>query len=160
MNAIDLLKAQHRDVAQHFALLGRTNDTDGRQALFDWIADALAIHSTIEERHFHPQVHMRRTEKILLESLEEHLGVKRVIADLLKIDASDPTFMAKMAVLEQQVERHVREEESELFPAVSKIFDEAQLEAIGQEMQGTVTMLEGTAARRRVPAEAVAPATL
>ena len=76
----------------------------------------------------------KRTEDILLESLEEHLGIKRVLADLIDLDASDETFDAKTKVLQEQVEHHVGEEEDDLFPKVKKIFDEETLVAIAHQM--------------------------
>jgi uncharacterized protein (DUF885 family) len=79
-------------------------------------------------------VKAKRTEDILLESLEEHLGIKRVLSDLIDLDASDETFDAKAKVLQEQVEHHVEEEEDDLFPKVRKIFDEETLVAIAQQM--------------------------
>ncbi len=48
------------------------------------------------ESAFYPAVEAKRTEDILLESLEEHLGIKRVLSDLIDLDASDETFDAKI----------------------------------------------------------------
>ena len=120
MNAIDLLKSQHREVEKLFAELEKAKDSRQKQKLFGELADSLAGHATIEEHQFYPAVRAKRTEDILLESLEEHLGIKRVLADLLKIDANDKTFDAKLKVLKEQVEHHVGEEEKELFPKVKK----------------------------------------
>ena len=55
--------------------------------MFVQIADALAIHAAIEEKHFYPAVNKRPTMDILLDSVEEHLEIKRLIADLLTTDA-------------------------------------------------------------------------
>ena len=79
----------------------------------------------------------RRTEDILLESLEEHLGIKRVLADLLATDPADPTFDAKIKVLKEQVEHHVGEERENIFPKVRKLFDAESLMAIAQQMTAT-----------------------
>ena len=86
------------------------------------IADALAVHATIEERHFYPAVKEKRTEEILFESVEEHLEIKRAIADLLALEAIDETFEAKVKVLQEDVEHHVEEEENQLFPKVERMF--------------------------------------
>src|SRR5690242_12952688 len=113
MDAIEMLKSQHREVEAFFKKYEEKGDgaEKGKQQLFESIADALAMHATIEERHFYPAVRAKRTEDILLEALEEHVGIKRVIADLLKIDSSEETFDAKVKVLKEQVEHHVEEEE-------------------------------------------------
>lgn len=142
MNAIDLLLSQHRAVEKLFSKIEKASSASAKADLFEEIADSLAVHAAIEEHHFYPAVKAKRTEDILLEALEEHLGIKRVIADLLKVEPSDETFDAKIKVLKEQVEHHVEEEETDLFPKVRKLFDADQLEGIGQEMTAEQAELE------------------
>ena len=66
-----------------------------RRKIFEEIADALAIHAAIEEAHFYPAVKAKQTEDLLLEAVEEHLEIKRVIADLLGMEAADDSFQAE-----------------------------------------------------------------
>jgi hemerythrin superfamily protein len=160
MNAIDLLKSQHREVSKLFSKIEKASSSD-KAELFNEIADKLAVHAAIEEHHFYPAVKAKRTEDILLESLEEHLGIKRVIADLMEVDAEDETFDAKVKVLKEQVEHHVEEEESDLFPKVKRLFDKEQLEALGQEMSAEQAELEAEGEpRRSVPSETDHPASI
>src|SRR5215471_9909414 len=123
MNAIAMLKHQHREVEALFNQMHKAKTASARRNVFDRIADVLAIHAAIEERHFYPSVKERSTEMILLESLEEHLAIKRVIADLLQLDPADETFAAKVKVLEDEVLHHADEEEGTLFPRVEQMFD-------------------------------------
>jgi hemerythrin superfamily protein len=132
--AIDMLESQHREVEALFAKLEKADGDERKQKVFTAIADKLAVHASVEEQVFYPAVKARRTEDMLLESLEEHLGIKRVLADLIDIDATDETFDAKAKVLKEQVEHHVGEEEDNLFPKVKKIFDEETLIALAGEM--------------------------
>ena len=152
MNAIDLLKSQHRNVEKLFSKIERAQGRE-KQRLFAELADSLAGNAAIEEHQFYPAVRAKRTEDILLESLEEHLGIKRVLADLLKLDAMDETFDAKIAVLKEQVEHHVGEEETDLFPKVEKLLDEETLEALGDDMEAESDELEEGHARNAVPSE-------
>jgi hemerythrin superfamily protein len=133
-NALDMLESQHREVEDLFEKLEKADRGERKQKLFTQIADKLAVHASIEEVAFYPAVKAKRTEDILLESLEEHLGIKRVLSDLIDLDADDETFDAKAKVLQEQVEHHVEEEEGDLFPKVKKIFDEETLVAIAQQM--------------------------
>jgi hemerythrin superfamily protein len=154
MNATDLLESQHREVEKLFSKIEKARTLASKAELFAQLADKLAIHASIEEHHFYPAVKQKRTEDILLESLEEHLAIKRVIADLLQLDADDETFDAKLTVLKEEVEHHVEEEESELFPKVRALMDEDQLEAIGQEMSAEQAELEEQGSpRNAVPSE-------
>ena len=142
MGAIDLLESQHREVEKLFSALEKATGKEDKTRLFEQIADKLAIHATIEEHQFYPAVKARRTEDILLESLEEHLSIKRVLADLLDTDVEDDTFDAKVKVLKEQVEHHVGEEESDMFPKVKKLLDATELDALEQEMVAEQTQLE------------------
>jgi len=155
MDAVDLLESQHRDVEDLFDRIQKAEDaSDEKGALFDELADNLAIHAAIEEHQFYPAVKHRRTEDILLESLEEHLAIKRVLADLLDTDIGDPTFNAKLTLLKETISHHVKEEESDLFPKVKKLFSEEELEALGEDMESEVEQLQEEGdARMLVPQE-------
>jgi hemerythrin superfamily protein len=161
MNAIKLLKHQHREVEVLFKQLHKARLGGPRRSLFEKIADALAVHAAIEEKHFYPSVKEKTTEGILLESVEEHLAMKRVIADLLQLDANDETFAAKVKVLEDEVEHHVGEEEETLFPRVERMFDDEALESLGEAMERTQDeLLEAGNPRQAVPSETERAATI
>jgi hemerythrin superfamily protein len=154
MSAIDLLESQHREVEKLFSQIEKAKDSAKKTELFEQIADKLAIHAAIEEHHFYPAVKEKRTEDILLESLEEHVAMKRTLADLMKIDADDETFDAKVKVLKEEVEHHVGEEESDLFPKVKKIFAKADLDLLEQEMVSEQEeLLEAGEPRAAIPHE-------
>lgn len=154
MNAIKMLKKQHREVEGLFKELEKAKSAASRRKTFEQIADALAIHATIEEKHFYPAAKRKQTESTLLESVEEHLEMKRVIADLLKLSPTDPTFMAKVTVLKEDVQHHVEEEEGTLFPKVEKLLDDDELQAVATAMEETADELrEEGEPRMSVPSE-------
>jgi hemerythrin superfamily protein len=154
MNAIEMLKKEHRAVEELFEKFEAAKSAGPRRKVFEQIADALAVHAAIEEKHFYPAVKAKQTEDMLHEAVEEHLEIKRIIADLLALDASDETFEAKVTVLQEDVQHHVEEEEGELFPKVEKIFDEEELETIAAAMEQTEgELLEAGNPRNAVPSE-------
>lgn len=141
MNAVDLLVADHRRMEKLLdALAEAKGDEKARQ--FEEAADKLAVHVSIEERVFYPAVKASRTEDVLLESLEEHLSIKRVLADLVALSPLDETFGPKLHVLKEQVEHHHREEEGDLFPKVRKLFNHDQLSELGATMEAEQKKLE------------------
>jgi hemerythrin superfamily protein len=129
-------------------------------ALAKELEDALAGHATIEEQIFYPGVMVKDTEDILREAVEEHLAVKRVIADILEIAPTDSSFDAKMKVLKEQVSHHVEEEEGELFPRVKKVFSDDALEDMGGQMEALFAEVSEGEPREEVPAETREPAPL
>jgi len=137
MNAIKMLKKQHQEVAKMFEEFDSAKSAGARRKIFEEIADALAVHAAIEEQHFYPAVKEEQTEDILLQSVEEHLEIKRAIADLLAMDADDGDFGEKVKALQEEVDHHVEEEQDALFPKVEKLLDPETLEAIGEAMEET-----------------------
>ena len=158
MNAIDLLETQHHDVDELFARLQR--DGDDRQQRFDDLADLLAIHASIEELHFYPAVKAARSEEILDESLEEHVDIKRALAACMALPIGSRLFADKLRKLKDEVQHHVGEERSRLFPVVRRLFDGEQLEALGQEMTSTMAELQKGRPRFDVPLQTIAPMPL
>jgi hemerythrin superfamily protein len=153
VDAIELLMIQHEEAKALFKKIERAED-DEKQDLFERVADALAVHATIEEKQFYPATRNARTEEMLQEAVEEHLAAKRLIADLLEMTPDDPQFDAKIAVLKEQVEHHIEEEEAELFPKVRRMFKADELEDLGVAMEDMAEDLKAEGApRESVPAE-------
>ena len=136
MDAIDLLTEQHREMEQLFKQLLAADQPDAIKRLFAEVGDKLTTHIASEEEIFYPAVRAQRTEDILLESLEEHLSLKRLLADLLPMEPSDQTFEPKFKVLKEQAEHHHKEEEEHLFPNVRKLLDEGARKALGHQILG------------------------
>jgi hemerythrin superfamily protein len=136
MDAIEFLTQQHRNLED---LLGRVldeQDAARKCELFTRAADDLTVHISSEEQVFYPAVRARRTDDILLESLEEHLSLKRLLADLLELAPTEQTFEPKFKVLREQTEHHHKEEEEHLFPKVQQLLDASQLRELGEQMLG------------------------
>jgi hemerythrin superfamily protein len=154
MSAIDMLESQHREVEDLFEEFEKARSAAKKHDVFFQIADKLAVHAAIEEKHFYPAAKAKDTEDQLVEAAEEHLSVKRIIADLLVMETVDETFEAKVKVLQEQVEHHVEEEEDELFPKVEKLLDDETLLALEAEMTATQEQLLAKGnPRDQVPAE-------
>src|SRR5436305_1327575 len=161
MDAIKLLKEQHDEVEEMFAKIGKARDARKKQTLFEQLADALAVHAAIEEKHFYPSSKAPQTEGLLREAVEEHLSVKRLISDAMKSGPDDPQFEAKIKVLEEQVLEHAKEEEKDLFPKVRKLLSRDELDDLGTVMEDMVRELkEEGSPRMQVPSETGAPAPL
>lgn len=155
MDAVELLTRQHREIESQMDRVVDIADPERRARLCAEAGDHLGKHLASEEQVFYPAVKARRTSDILLESLEEHLSLKRLLADLLELAPNDPTFVAKFKVLKEQTEHHHEEEEEHLFPKVCKMLDESERRALGEEMLA----LQERMARRGAPREVIAEQT-
>lgn len=132
MDAITLLKNDHRDVEKLFKRFERAGDRAfvEKREVVDRIIEELSRHAVIEEQLFYPvtRATVPDTEDLALESLEEHHLVKIVLDELEKLDPQDERFDAKVTVLIENVRHHVEEEEQDYFP---KVRDELGRKALG-----------------------------
>ena len=134
MDAIRLLTDQHRKLESLMKTALQAQQPKPRAAALAQVGDDLTKHVTSEEEVFYPAVKAKGTEDILLESLEEHLSLKRLLADLLALDPAAETWEAKFKVLNEQTEHHHQEEEEHLFPKVRKALDAAELDTLAQQI--------------------------
>jgi hemerythrin-like domain-containing protein len=154
MEATALLRKQHEQVIQKFKQFEKSESEATRRKLFIEIADALAAHTTIEEKLFYPTVYQGEDlQDLLLEAVEEHLTAKRVISDLLMMEVTDEQFAPKVKVLRDLIEHHVEEEQGDIFPRVKKMLSRAELTSLGEEMEEMYDQLISTEPRQNVPTE-------
>ena len=151
-DVLEILAEQHKDVDALFEKLEKREGN--RRALFDELADKLAAHATVEEQIFYPFVMSKDTSELLHESVEEHLSIKRVLADLLTMELDDEEFFAKLSVLKEHVSHHAHEEEeAKLFPKVREMFSRDVRAGIGNEVVAMFEDLLPSKPSRSVPAE-------
>jgi hemerythrin superfamily protein len=152
IDALELLKMQHDEVEDLISEIEESDDGEEKMDLFRELADKIAAHSSIEEKLFYPSVMSDDTEEQLLESTEEHLAVKRVLADMLEMEASDDRFDAKLSVLKEEIRHHARdEEEKKLFPKVRRMFTKDELAGLGNELMAMFERLLEQEPRNEVP---------
>jgi len=141
MNAITLLKNDHKTVEglfKRFEKLG-PRAVKSKQDVVERIVRELSIHAAIEEMLFYPAVREAAEDggpaaDMVLESLEEHHIVKWVLAELDGMSAEHERYDAKVTVLMENVRHHVKEEEKDLFPQVTKLLGRARLDDLGEAM--------------------------
>jgi hemerythrin superfamily protein len=111
-DAIALLKADHRQVAEWFSQFDKAKSTSKKQLLATQICDALTVHTAIEEELFYPAFIEATGDKDLHhEAVVEHAGAKKLIAEIQGMSADDDYFDAKVTVLSEMIKHHVKEEE-------------------------------------------------
>ncbi|MEP6653307.1 MAG: hemerythrin domain-containing protein [Myxococcales bacterium] len=152
VDALDLLKAQHREVEGLFKQFERAGNDENNQKCFEVaqvICQKLTVHATIEEEILYPlarakgeQSEEEELKDKVLEALEEHLSAKRLIADIQALEAGDERLGAKICVLKEQVSHHVDEEEDEMFPQIKKELSKDERRTLGQQLKQRTGELE------------------
>ncbi len=123
-DAIELLTADHKEVKQLFAQFKKVKEDgsdEDKSAIVERVCNALKIHAQIEEEIFYPAVRKAIEDADLMdEALVEHAGAKDLIAQLEGMDSEDDLYDAKVTVLGEQIDHHVKEEEGKMFPQAKK----------------------------------------
>jgi hypothetical protein len=110
-DAIALLKADHRKVEQLFAAFEEAKGASRKEKLAKEICTELKIHSMIEEEIFYPVFRGKIEDDLLDEAYVEHDGAKVLINDIEAGGADADFYDAKVKVLSEEIEHHVKEEE-------------------------------------------------
>ena len=112
MDAIALLKADHRKVEDLFAQFEKARDRDRKEKLVKQICMELSIHTMIEEEIFYPTCAGQvKDDDLLEEAYVEHDGAKVLVAELMNSGPDNEFFDAKVHVLSEMIKHHVKEEE-------------------------------------------------
>jgi len=134
-DAIALLKADHRQVADWFEQFEKARTADRKLALATDICNALTVHMTIEEELFYPAFFEATKDKELHHEAEiEHDAAKKLIAEIEASGPDDDYYDAKVKVLSEMIKHHVKEEEQPggMFAEARK--SDMDLDALGEQM--------------------------
>lgn len=111
VDAIALLKSDHRKVEGLFVQYEASEDEDEKTALARQICTELKIHTLIEEEIFYPALEGKIEADTLEEAFVEHDGAKMLVNDIEAGTAADAFYDAKVKVLSEEIKHHVHEEE-------------------------------------------------
>ena len=112
MDAVTLLKADHRKVEDLFEQFEKARETERKKTLAEQICTELCVHTMIEEEIFYPACQAKvEDEDVIDESYVEHDGAKVLVAELIECEPDDEFFDAKVSVLSEEIKHHVQEEE-------------------------------------------------
>jgi hemerythrin superfamily protein len=110
-DAITLLKNDHREVEKLFKEFEDTQGAAAKRKLSVRIANALIVHTRIENEIFYPACKGKVDEDKLKEAYVEHDAANVLVAEILDTSKDDDFFEAKVKVLKEEIEHHVGEEE-------------------------------------------------
>lgn len=147
-DACDLLDADHRAVKKLFKDYEEIAGSRARGAaqrrleLAHRICRDLTVHAQVEEEIFYPRLRAALREgRPLDEAQVEHQTLKDLIDQLQSMDTADDAFDARVKVLGEYVDHHVKEERSTLF-AKARAARRLDLVAMREEIAARKEALE------------------
>jgi len=159
-DALAVLRADHEVIFGLFEQL-RSSDANAqsRQDLFAQLKYELESHTIAEEKQFYPALEKAssgdlREPDLIRRAVAEHQELRRLLGKLAATSLPSQDFNANLDALEQEVRRHVRFEESELFRIARERFTQEQLQGMGdrilkEEQRATERGSRRPAARQR-----------
>jgi hemerythrin-like domain-containing protein len=141
-NAIELLEEDHEKVEHLLEKLTDTSErgTKTRTKLIHDLQKEIEVHTQIENEIFYPafrtRAQHRDDEEIYFEAREEHQLVSEFeLPQILEMDPGTVQFAAKARLLKELIRHHIEEERESMFPRVRALFDEEELEELGERLK-------------------------
>jgi hemerythrin superfamily protein len=134
-DAIALLTQDHKKVKalfEQYEGLGEKAYAT-KQKVAQQICEELTIHTTIEEEIFYPAARAAIDDDDIMDEADvEHAGAKELIAQIQAMKPDESHYDAKVKVLGEEIDHHVKEEQGEMFPKVRKT--KLDLAGLGAQM--------------------------
>ena len=159
MDGLQLLASDHRKVEDLFEQFEKASGASAKQKLVKQICTELKVHAQIEEEIYYPEIRGKVEEDALNEAYVEHDSAKLLINELEAAEPDEEFYDAKVKVLSELIEHHVKEEEKErenLFQQTRAA--EVDLQALGQRLAARKEELMSIAESSGLPP--AEPATL
>ena len=112
-DGLQLLAADHRKVEGLFADFEKARGTSAKEKLVRQICTELKIHSQIEEEIYYPAIRGKVEDADLDEAYVEHDSAKLLVNELEAAESDESYYDAKVKVLSELIEHHVKEEEKQ-----------------------------------------------
>lgn len=127
----DILKIEHKDVKRLFKQI--LDEERFQENVYNQIKTALSLHITSEEKVFYSRLENNAESRILaIEALEEHDLGRKIISDIDSSTDMDAKY-AKVKVLSDAIDMHIKEEEDELFKKAKRVLSDEDERAIAKD---------------------------
>ncbi len=122
---IKLLKADHENVKMLFEefeeIKEKGDNSSKKEKIVKQICEQLTLHALVEESIVYPVAREVIDDEDLMDEADvEHAGAKELISQLQSMSSDDSHYDAKVTVLREYIEHHVKEEETIMFPKLAK----------------------------------------
>lgn len=152
MDALQMLREDHRKVKELFRRYEEASDKATKQAAAETALVELNIHAVLEEEIFYPAVRRQGNGSgaIVKRAEEEHHTAEQLMDELMNMEPGNQDFDAKFHVLIENVKSHIDEEEAEMLPHAAEV-GLARMEQLGKRMaeRRMQLMSEGTSPTRK-----------
>ena len=140
MDAIQFLKQEHQKAKAAFQKVLKAAP-ESRGQLWTKLQPELEAHEQVEDAGLYEPLarDAGKTDSKLADWRKKHqtevAKVDGLIKDMGKLDPENASWLTKLKLVHASLESHIREEEQDIFPRISKVWDETKLKQAGTEMK-------------------------
>lgn len=143
-----LLIQEHKEAKKDLSLL-LENKEELDSELLGKICAELTRHMDMEERYLYPVVGKKKALKEQTEEARlEHDAARKLVKELQGSGLDNVERKVKAEMLQLDIEHHVEEEETEVFPNIEEHFSKEQLDSIHDDMKAFKEQAELAASKR------------
>jgi iron-sulfur cluster repair protein YtfE (RIC family) len=138
MDAIQFLKQEHEKAKAAFGkVLKSAPETRGQ--LWTKLQPELEAHEQIEDTCLYEPLSHGTTDSKLTDWRKTHqnevVKVEGLIKAMRKLEPDATAWLTKLKAVHASLEDHIRQEEQDIFPRISKVWDEAKLKQAGTDLK-------------------------
>jgi iron-sulfur cluster repair protein YtfE (RIC family) len=140
MDAIQFLKQEHQKAKAAFEKVLKAAP-ESRGQLWSKLQPELEAHEQIEDAGLYEPLSRDagKTDSKLADWRKKHQNevdkVEGLIKEMKELNPEDASWLTKLKAVHASLESHIREEEQDIFPRISKVWDETKLKQAGTELK-------------------------
>ncbi|MBO0746866.1 MAG: hemerythrin domain-containing protein [Acidimicrobiaceae bacterium] len=136
MDAVELLKHDHRMVEQLFRDYDAAHSEDQRRGVVEILVRELSKHAALEELSVYPLAKQQLGSGVDVDrQLDEHMAVKKTLASLDSLPVGSREERPLVDELEAELHQHIELEESQFLPALERALNPDFLAELGKEIE-------------------------
>ncbi len=141
MDAIQFLKKEHQKAKAAMAKLLQSPPGE-REALWEELEPELTAHEELENECLYTPLgddvaaakdpKLRDWRQRHQDEVDE---VEELIGEIAELEPEEPSWLTKVKSVQANLDKHIHEEEGEIFPRIAKVWPAARLGKAGAEME-------------------------
>ncbi len=132
LSIYSVLKGEHNEVAAMIKTLKAS--PIGQEALMKKLRQELLSHAEAEQITVYSKAEQRIANKnVVQEAKQEHEQMKQQLMSVESLELGGDSWKQKLQELENSITHHVKEEETQLFEEMKKVFNDEEAKEIAKE---------------------------
>jgi hemerythrin superfamily protein len=138
MDIREALRQDHQEALQIAQQIEQSDGEAPAKELFEQLRDAMTRHSRAEERIVYPALEDSGDDEagdMAREAAVEHELVDLLFERMMRMRTGSDNWKARATVVKELMEHHIEEEQTDVFQKLGELFDQDELEQMGEKFE-------------------------